>query len=186
MHDRVEVTSRIDGIGQAQAGKPVTASTAIAVRLRQSGPAIQLVVKGAENGGAGPNPKLDSLLTKARRCFVQLKTEQSASVLSIAQDPQFTTREVTRLIYLAFLAPDSMQRIAEGSEPVGLAIKHLLDAAPVPLAWDEPTSTLLRALTAESRSPRGALRPFALAMRRGNERFSGPGGTKRRKSHPRL
>ena len=140
--DQVEVTIRIDGLRQARADKPVIASTAIAVQLRQSGPAIKLVVKGADHSKAGPNPKLVSLLTRARWWFEQLKTGHSPSVLSIAQAHGLTTKEVTRVIYLAFLAPDIVQRIAEGAEPVGLAIKHLLDAAPLPLAWDEQRRVL--------------------------------------------
>jgi site-specific DNA recombinase len=139
---RVEVTIRIDGLGRAKADRPVLASTSVAVQLRQSGPGIKLVVKGADHGNAGPNPKLVNLLSKAGRWFEQLKSGHSASVLSIAQDHGLTTKEVTRVIYLAFLAPDIVQCIAQGTEPVGLAMKDLLDAAPLPLAWDEQRRVL--------------------------------------------
>jgi len=144
--DRVEVTIRIDQLGleagQTRSEQPVLATTAVAVQRRRAHKAIKLVVKGADHSDAGPNPKLVNLLIKSQRWFDQLKAGYSPGVLSIANEHGLTTKEVTRVVYLAFLAPDIVQRIAEGTEPVGLAMKHLLDAAPLPLAWDEQRRVL--------------------------------------------
>lgn len=54
------------------------------------------------------------------------------SVLSLAEKQGMPTAEVTRIVYLAFLTPDIVQRIARGEQPPGLGIKRLLAAAPAP------------------------------------------------------
>ncbi len=58
---------------------------------------------------------------------------QHESVLSIAQEHSLASAEVTRVVYLAFLAPDIVQRIVRGEQPLELNIKRLLAAAPLPM-----------------------------------------------------
>ena len=41
-----------------------------------------------------------------------------------------------------FLAPDIVQRMAEGRQPPKLGCMTLLSAAPLPLAWDEQRRVL--------------------------------------------
>lgn len=49
---------------------------------------------------------------------------------------------VTRVIYLAFLAPDIVQCIVRGEHPIGLGTKKLLAMAPLPLDWNEQRRVL--------------------------------------------
>ena len=46
------------------------------------------------------------------------------------------------MIYLAFLAPDIVQRMAEGRQPPKLGCRTLLAAVPLPLDWDEQRRVL--------------------------------------------
>jgi site-specific DNA recombinase len=55
--------------------------------------------------------------------------------LSIAQEHGLASAEVTRVIYLAFLAPDIVERIVRGEQPIEMNIKSLLAAAPLPMDW---------------------------------------------------
>ena len=45
--------------------------------------------------------------------------------------------DVTRVVYLAFLAPDIVQTIVRGAQPLDLNIKRMLAAAPLPMDWAE-------------------------------------------------
>ena len=44
---------------------------------------------------------------------------------------------VTRVIYLAFLAPDIVQRIVRGEQPVDLTTDRLIRMGPLPVAWED-------------------------------------------------
>ena len=67
--------------------------------------------------------------------------------------------EVTRVIYLAFLAPDIVERIVRGGQPIDLNSKRLLAMAPLPMAWAEQR----RVLGFDHRP--GSKRPFQGALR---------------------
>jgi len=46
------------------------------------------------------------------------------------------------VIYVAFLAPDIVQRIVNGEQPIGLGTKKLLSMMPPPLDWGEQRRVL--------------------------------------------
>src|SRR2546427_13221877 len=50
---------------------------------------------------------------------------------------QISSSYVTRVIYLAFLAPDVALAIARGEQPVTLTAKQLLLSVPLPPDWVE-------------------------------------------------
>ena len=63
-------------------------------------------------------------------------------MLAIAQEHGLARRDVTRVIYLAFLAPDVVQRMVRGEQPIELNGKTLLSMAPLPLDWNEQRRVL--------------------------------------------
>ena len=77
------------------------------------------------------------MVAKAHRWFSALSSGQYGSVLAIANEQAMEARDVTRILHLAFLAPDVVQRIVRGEQPMGLSTKRLLAQAPFPLRWDE-------------------------------------------------
>ncbi len=119
------------------ADEPLT-MIGVPVRLKRCGMAVRLIVHA--QGGAmarGPDPKLVTLVSKAHDWFARLKSGNCGNVLSIAQAEGVTSSYVTRLIYIAFLAPDIVQRILKGSHPLDLNAKRLLRSLPLPLSWQE-------------------------------------------------
>jgi site-specific DNA recombinase len=107
-------------------------------QLKRVGPAVRLVVKApwAEKARA-PDARLVALLAKAQRWFELLKSGAKPGVAAIAQEQGIESSEVTRVVYLAFLAPDLVERIVRGEHPEGLNIKRLLAMAPLPSDWHE-------------------------------------------------
>ena len=116
---------------------------AVPVQLKRSGRALKLTVRGrGDEKAMGSDPKLIALLAKAKRWFESLSSGQYPSVLALAREHGLATADVTRVIYLAFLAPDLVEKIVRGEQPVGLTAKQLLAAAPLPLAWTQQRALL--------------------------------------------
>jgi hypothetical protein len=99
---------------------------------------VRLIVRGPDKQNArGPDPRLLALLAKAQRWFSSLTSGSYPSVRAIAEEIGVATKDVTQVIYLAFLAPDLLQRIVKGEQPIGLGTKKLLSMVPLPLDWGE-------------------------------------------------
>ena len=141
----IEIAVRIPSIWPAGELSTEIATTIISVPmlLKRCGPAVRLIVRASYLGKSrAPDPRLVALLAKAQRWFKSLSSGQSDSVLSIAQDHGVASSEVTRVVYLAFLAPDIVERIVRGEHPIELNIKRLLAAAPLPMEWGEQRRVL--------------------------------------------
>ena len=141
----IEIAVRIPSIWPAGESSTEVATTSITVPmlLKRCGPAVRLIVRASYSGkGRAPDPRLVALLAKAQRWFKSLSSGQRDSVLSIAQEQGLASSEVTRVIYLAFLAPDIVERIVRGEHPIELNIKRLLAAAPLPMEWGEQRRVL--------------------------------------------
>ena len=121
----------------------VTTSIVVPVQLKRCGSAIRLTVRGTDDDKAsGPDPRLLALLAKAQRWLSSLTSGRYPSVLAIAQEHGVATKEVTQVIYVAFLAPDIVHRIIKGEQPIGLGTKKLLSMMPPPLDWVEQRRVL--------------------------------------------
>ena len=65
----------------------------------------------------------------------QLKTGERSSFREIAQAEQLDERYVSRILYGSLLAPDIIEKIIQGRQPVGFTVKSLKRFPP--LDWDE-------------------------------------------------
>ena len=147
--ESIEIAVRIAAIwlsglsDESPIGGDGVTSIGVPVQLKRCGLAVRLIVRAAWVGKArAPDPRLVALLAKAQRWFASLSSGRSDSVLSIAQEHGMASSEVTRVIYLAFLAPDIVQQIVRGEQPVEMNIKRLSAAAPLPLDWAEQRRVL--------------------------------------------
>jgi len=91
-------------------------------------------------GDAGTPPRrLDRSLVLAvargRTWASALRRGEYADTAEIAGKCDLSEAYVRRILRLAFLAPDMVESIAEGRQPLGLTLHRLL--GPVPLAWAE-------------------------------------------------
>jgi site-specific DNA recombinase len=102
---------------------------------------VQLIVRtpGEAAGRAWarrPDPTLVALVAKAHTWFDRLSSGRSDSVLAIARELRIGSLYVARVIHLAFLAPDIVQRIVRGDHPVELNADRLIRMVPLPMDWD--------------------------------------------------
>jgi len=110
----------------------------VPVELKRCGMAVRLIVRTpGETTIRKPDPKLVARIAKAHKWFARLSSGQYDSIKAISQEEQVTSSYVTRVIYLAFLAPDIVQRIIQGDHPPELNTDRLIHMVPLPVAWDE-------------------------------------------------
>jgi site-specific DNA recombinase len=107
------------------------------VRLRRTAHELRLVVSsgGAEDEAAKPNASLIRFLARGRRWYRQLTSGDMPSIKAIAQSEKVTERYVARVLRGSLLAPELIERILPGRQPVTLTVRQLLD--PPPINWAE-------------------------------------------------
>ena len=128
---------------------PLTGETEKLVRhhvfasLRRRGVEMRLVVEGAGHGRASrPDPALIKAVARARRWFDDLVSGRSRSFAELATVNGFSERYVSRLMPLAFLAPEIVEAVLAGSQPVDLTAETLTRRADLPLSWAEQMVSL--------------------------------------------
>lgn len=136
--ERIEVgTKRLQVTIRAQAlGCNESFELDLPVELKRRGMAMRLIVRSeAANGSPRVDAKLVAVIAKAQQWFGMLASGQAAGVGEIASAHQVGSSYVTRVIYLAFLAPNIIERIASGRAPVELSAERLTRMVPLPADW---------------------------------------------------
>ena len=81
-----------------------------------------------------PNATLIKALTRAHRWKERLFTGRAPSTSVIAKEEGVTERYVSRIMRLAFLAPDIVEAILDGYQPIDLELERLLKG--IHISWD--------------------------------------------------
>ena len=87
-----------------------------------------------------PNATLIKALTRAHRWKERLFTGGAPSTSAIANEEGVTERYVSRIMRLAFLAPDIVEAILDGHQPADLELERLMKG--VPVSWNEQRRAL--------------------------------------------
>jgi hypothetical protein len=82
-----------------------------------------------------PDPALIKAVVRAHRWFEMLKTRQVKSISEIAKVEQLSRAYVGSLLPLAFLAPDIVESILDGRQPIGVSLDRMLAQPRPPLEW---------------------------------------------------
>ncbi len=139
--DAIDIEVRLGAL-DSDAAEIIHALT-VPAQLKRCGLGMRLVIPGRIDPGSGqPDAKLMALLAKARRWFEMLRTGACGSIGELARDVNMAGSDVTQIVYLAFMAPDIIERIAAGAQPPGLGVRKLLAASPLPLDWAEQRRVL--------------------------------------------
>jgi hypothetical protein len=104
--------------------------------LKCRGVEAKLVVRGPHGKTPVPDAKLVNLLARAYRWLDQLTEGKVKSVKEIAHGEGVNAGDVGRTIQLAFLAPDIVEAIVAGLQPIELTPRPLMRIGALPLAWD--------------------------------------------------
>ena len=106
----------------------------VPVALKRRGVEAKLIMS-AQGEVAVPDESLIALLSQAHRWRDQLSTGEFSSARQIARDDGISPSEVSRIIRLAFLAPDIVKAVLEGRQPIELTPRRLMRIGELPLEW---------------------------------------------------
>ena len=105
--------------------------------LRRRGVEGKLIVHGDDASAPVPDSKLVEIIALGREWFDQLANGTVASVNDIASRETVDAGDVSRLLSLAFIAPDIAAAIVNGKQPTELTANRLKQHLPLPMAWSE-------------------------------------------------
>src|SRR5688500_703666 len=121
--------------------RPLTIS--IEARALRCGKQVRLVVGEIHSVTRSPDPALIKLVTDAHRWFEDLRSGRAASTAAIAERDRQQVSHVSRTLRLAFLAPDILEMILLGRQPITFTPERLRARRPLPLDWNEQRAILL-------------------------------------------
>lgn len=110
-------------------------------KIERCGMAMRLMV-GNKTALQMPDQVLIDSIRKAQDWLEKITSGKMASASEIAKQEGMTSNAITRLIYRAFLAPDIVRSIMNGTHPATLNSDLLKKIVPLPLDWDEQRKLL--------------------------------------------
>ena len=106
----------------------------IRARLKRTGIEMRMVVDDGSEP-ANVDPVLVRLLVRAHAIRARLLQDSSLTLKEIAAEEGVSGSYVSRLVRLAFLAPDIVTAILNGRHPPQLTANRLMDDTRLPLDW---------------------------------------------------
>jgi hypothetical protein len=112
------------------------------VSFKRRGAGMKLILSDDRQQLPMPDPKLMAAVAAGRRWFTELKDGKARSVFELAQHHGVNRTSISRLIPLAFLAPDIVEAILDGRQPVELTVSRLKQIDDLPVSWQEQRRVL--------------------------------------------
>jgi len=109
----------------------------VPTRIRRRGVETKLVLEGSGGVTSNPDPALIKAVVRAHRWFDDLVSGRARSLGQIAEKEGVSDRYVSHLMPLAFLAPDTVEAILAGKQPVDLTAETLTKHTELPLTWSD-------------------------------------------------
>ena len=122
---------------------PDVITIAVTSHLLRCGKQVKLVLGHGPDQPWEANPQLVEIITKTRRWYEGLTSGRYPTLRSIAVQENCDKSYVSRLLSLAFLAPDIVERILTGHHAATLTPERLRKACPLPARWEEQRAMLL-------------------------------------------
>jgi len=103
--------------------------------IRRRGVESRLILDSMPQQPARVDSGLIDVIGRARRWLHQLNAEGHSTIASLARHVGVDDGEISRILPLAFLAPDIVEKIFEGRQPVELTVRKLIRLKPLPALW---------------------------------------------------
>jgi site-specific DNA recombinase len=108
----------------------------IPIALKRRGVETKLIIGGHSSPPSDPDPVLINAIRSAAKWFEELRNGSAASVGDLAKRHRIHQGDVSRILPIAFLAPDIVEAILNGQHPVELTAARLKRTR-LPLDWAE-------------------------------------------------
>jgi DNA invertase Pin-like site-specific DNA recombinase len=107
------------------------------VRFRRRGVEMKLVITDERKRPPAPDPHLIAAVAKGRHWFAQLRDGEVQSVRDLAECHGVNQGDVSRILPLGLLAPDIIEAILAGRQPIEMTAKRLKRIRDLPVSWAE-------------------------------------------------
>jgi len=132
---------RLDDADERPHSGPVILTAAMEMRCR--GSQLKIVIRsGNAADEAKPDMALIKAVARAHDWFEQLATGEVRNVLDIAKEEGLTRPYVSRVMKLAFLAPELVEAILDGGQPADLTVDEITLGEAVPAQWEKQAEAL--------------------------------------------
>ena len=108
----------------------------IPMQMKRRGVEMRLVVDG-DSDPARIDEALITVIARAHQWFQQLATGQVSNIAEIASRENVDRSYAARILNLAFLAPNIVERIIAGQQPADLTIEKLTKRMDLPIDWSQ-------------------------------------------------
>jgi site-specific DNA recombinase len=108
----------------------------VPVSFKRRGVEMKLVIADNRAQLLAPDPKLIAVVAQGRRWFADIREGKVGSIAELAQRCGIDRTDVGRTIPFAFLAPDIVEAILDGRQPVELTAARLKRVRDLPYSWD--------------------------------------------------
>jgi site-specific DNA recombinase len=105
------------------------------LRIKRRGVEMRLIIECQDPAPSQVDPILLKEIARAQRCFKALVTGHARSLAELARREGVTDSYVSTRLPLAFLAPDIIEAIVNGTQPADLTAKKLITRVDLPLDW---------------------------------------------------
>jgi len=105
------------------------------VELKRCGYTMRLIVRGENNTQHFKDPYLIQHISKAYQWLTLLTSGKAKSIREITKTEGLDRSHVVRTINRAFLAPDIIRAILNGTQPSHFNLKYLKQFKTLPIDW---------------------------------------------------
>ncbi len=109
----------------------------IPIRLQRRGIETRMVLAPGAGLPATPDPALINLLADAHHFLNQLTSGACTNLADLGKQTGTSPTDISRILPLAFLAPDIARTILEGRQPPELTAQVLKRTKPLPKTWQD-------------------------------------------------
>ena len=109
----------------------------VPVVLKRSGLAMRLITPSGTRTAPAVDVTLIKAIVQGRSWWTELQTNNEITVADIARREGITDAYVARIVRLAFLSPNMLKSMIEGTAPAHLTLKRLTAPDAIPARWDE-------------------------------------------------
>jgi hypothetical protein len=120
----------------AEHSEDTTYDLTVPTRITMRGVRTKLII-GGNRSYRTPDPALVKALVRAHDWWQRLRADGGTSVRDLAMEEGNSPSYISRVLRLAFLAPDIVEAILDGRQPAELTAKHLILREDLPHSWGD-------------------------------------------------
>ena len=101
-----------------------------------------LIITDDRERPPAPDPHLIKAIAQGHHWFTQIKTGDVSAIRDLAECHGVNQGDISRILRLGLLAPDIVEAIMAGKQPMELTVTRLKRIGDLPISWTEQRGIL--------------------------------------------